>query len=78
MLVCEIAPLLTQYVQLDKTAYTLASPLVVGRIFAGNNLHIKSNQLVNDKSAIYARVIFICTVKMLPPLVKNWVKNLSR
>ncbi|MFS1539878.1 MAG: hypothetical protein ACL7BU_15650 [Candidatus Phlomobacter fragariae] len=46
--------MLTKFVQLEKTAYTLASPLVVGRIFAGNNLYIKSNQLVNDKSVIYA------------------------
>ncbi|MDR5611325.1 hypothetical protein, partial [Arsenophonus sp.] len=33
---------------------TLASPLVVGGISAGNNLYIKSNQLVNNKSVISA------------------------
>lgn len=41
--------------QLEKTSYTLASPLVVGRISAGNNLYIKSDQLVNDKSIIESR-----------------------
>lgn len=41
--------------QLEKTTYTLASPLVIGRISAGNNLYIKSDQLVNDKSIIKSR-----------------------
>ncbi|WP_119711922.1 hypothetical protein [Arsenophonus endosymbiont of Aleurodicus floccissimus] len=44
----EIDAVFTQFVQLEKTAYTLVSPLMVGHISASNHHYIKSNLLVKD------------------------------